>query len=186
MENKKSFTQLKNEVFNIEKAINRILWRFKNENIKVNESKIIINELDQKAVDFLVNWINQQKKDSLIENQLFVKVFCYTLYHEINFYKGDVKMGVKKLQEQLKLPIDYHYSKIHDTLNTNELINYLEKIGANTMHPLLRTDEQEIENINLFKKNNLELSKKILGTWSKENVYKSLNNTISEIINKFK
>ena len=66
--NRKSIQQIKNDVYNIEKAINRLSWRFKNENIKINESKIIINEADVKAVDFLIEWINQQKKETLKDN----------------------------------------------------------------------------------------------------------------------
>lgn len=45
MQNSKTYTKIKNETFTIEKALNRLQWRFKNENVKVNESKITINEL---------------------------------------------------------------------------------------------------------------------------------------------
>ena len=38
----------------------------------------------------------------------------------------------------------------------------------------------------LIKQNEKELSKILKGLWSKEKIYKNLNNTISETINKFK
>ena len=37
---------------NIETALNRLNWRFKNSQIKIGESKIIINQTDIDAVDF--------------------------------------------------------------------------------------------------------------------------------------
>lgn len=63
-------------------------WRFKNENVKINESKIVINELDQKAVDFLTDWIERQKIESLQQNMLFAKLFTYSLLNEIEFLQG--------------------------------------------------------------------------------------------------
>jgi hypothetical protein len=186
MENRKTIQQLKNEVYNIEKAINRLSWRFKNNNIKVNESKIIINEADVLAVDFLVNWINQQKQETLKGNLLFAKLFCYAFHNELTFYNGDAKLAQQKIVEQLKIPIGYHYDKIHDTLNMLELNNYMKQIGVIQKHPLTRNDEENKKNAELFKINNKEIVKKIMGTWSVENVYKSLNNTITECINRFK
>lgn len=184
--NRKSIQQIKNDVYNIEKAINRLSWRFKNENIKINESKIIINEADVKAVDFLIEWINQQKKETLKDNYLFAKLFCYAFNNELIYYNGDAKLSQQKLIEQLKIPVEYHYDTIHNTLNMFELNNYMEQIGVVQKHPLTRNADEEKKNAELFKNNNKEIVKKIMGTWSIENVYKSLNNTITECINRFK
>lgn len=186
MNNRKSIQQQKNEVYNIEKAINRLSWRFKNENVKINESKIIINEADVKAVEFLVDWINQQKKETLKENLLFAKIFCYAFKNELIFYKGDPKLSQTKIVEQLKIPIEYHYDTIHNILNSFELNRYMEEIGVIQKHPLTRSDEENKKNAELFKANNEQIIKKIMGTWSIQNVYKSLNNTITECINRFK
>ena len=41
--------QTKNNAQNIESALNRLVWRFKNQNVKINESKIIVNEKDEKV-----------------------------------------------------------------------------------------------------------------------------------------
>lgn len=176
----------KQKPVNFESSFNRLVWRFKNSNVKVNESKFVINDNDIESVDFLINWINNQKNETLKENAMFAKLVCYCLKHEINFYKGDVKMAVKKIEEQLKIPIQYHYSEIHETLNRHELINYMDEIGVVTKHPLLRTESENIANAKIFKENNPEITKKIFGTWSVDNVYKSLNNTITELINKYK
>ena len=197
--NKKSIQQLKNEVYNIEKAINRLSWRFKNDNIKVGESKIIINDLDVKAVDFLIKWVNQQKQETLKENLLFAKIYTYALRNEIEFYK-DVEFANNKLKEEINRPIDYHYKNIADDLNRLELTKYFISKGVITDH---------IKNINLFDENgkltekgkkqeeeqntiiksisNLpETIKYVKGVWNIGSVYKSLNNTITECINRYK
>lgn len=175
----------------IEKAINRINWRFKNENIKINESKIIINELDIEAVEFLVNWVNQQKKETLMDNLLFAKIYCYCLSHEIEFYK-DIKFSTNKLNDELIKPIEHHYLKICDDLNKLELDNFCKEVGIINDHleriNLKQTGNEEklkIQN-EIVTKNKSKLKSLILGLWSVDSVYKSLNNTITELINKHK
>jgi hypothetical protein len=171
---------------NIEQAQNRIKWRFNNENVKLGESKIVINEIDQQAVNIILNWITQQKKETLKENLLFAKIFSYALYNEILYFKGDVKHSNRKLKQELEKPIEHHYNKIHDCLNMFELQNYMEQIGVNQTHPHFRNEEEEINDKEIFIKNNEEIVKKIFGTWTLENVYKSLNNTITDYIHNFK
>ena len=49
----------------------------------------------------------------------------------------------------------------------------------------LNKKDEELQK-ELINKNKVKLSEILKGIWSKEKVYKSLNNTISETINKFK
>lgn len=177
----------KQKTMNIENAINRLKWRFKNPQIKIGESKIIINETDIESVDFILNWIDVQKKETINENQLFAKMFTYALSHEIEFYK-DVSFASAKLQQELLKPIDVHYDKIHKTLNRIELNNCLQSIGIVTDHieSLGFTEIKEQEQKELIKNNQLEIKKYTLGLWDLKSVYKSLNNTITECINKYK
>jgi len=172
---------------NIENAINRLQWRFKNNNIKVNESKIIINQTDIEAVDFLIIWVNKQKEETLKENLLFAKMYCYCLANEIEFYK-DIKFATNKLNDELIKSIDIHYLKISNELNRIELNNFCSSVGIVTDHfeKSLMTDIQETEQQTKIKTNQLQLQKFVLGTWSVESVYKALNNTITELINKHK
>ena len=197
MENSKTYQKIKNETFNIEKAINRISWRFKNENVKVGESKIVINELDIKAVEFLIEWINNQKQQSLVENLLFGKLYTYALSNEIEFYK-DVNYANRKLQEVLNAPIEQHYNTIVKELNRLEYNKFCHSVGIVTDHiqsinifdengkltekGKLQQEEQE----RLIKQHQKELQKFIVGVWSESEVYKNLNNQITECINKYK
>ena len=176
---------------NIQKALNRITWRFKNPQIKINESKITINEEDINAIDFLINWIDQQKKETINHNQLFAKLYCYALSNEIEFYK-DVRFANKKLQEKLNEPIENHYDKIVSDLNRLELTKYMQSKGIMTDHieSLLLTESQQQEQDELkakiLKENTKEVQSYVLGFFKSENVYKSINNQITECINRFK
>lgn len=184
MENK---NQLQKKTMNIETSINRISWRFKNSNIKVNESKIIINNTDIEAVDFLVNWVNNQKQQSLLENLLFAKIYTYALSNELEFYK-EISYANRKLQDALRLPIEHHYDTITKELNRIEYNKFCHSVGIITDHmeKMGLNTKQEDEQQALIKKHQKELQKFILGVWSQEEVYKSLNNQITECVNKFK
>lgn len=171
----------------IETAINRISWRFKNEKIKVNESKIIINEKDIEAVDFLIDWINRQKQQELMENILFAKIFTYAFTNEIIYLNGNAQEALQHLQNIAKQPIQTHYDKFHKFLNVFECNKYLESLNIeNDKHPALRTDEETKEIGYKLKNNEKEFLEKVNGTWSIDQVYKSLNNTITEFINRYK
>jgi hypothetical protein len=187
MQNSKTYTKIKSETFNIEKAINRLQWRFKNENVKVGESKIIINELDQKAVDFLIEWINNQKLENLNQNLLFAKLYTYSLINEIEFYK-DVEFANKKINEVCKTDIQQLYDEVYRKLNNLEYLKFCKENGIITDHieKMTLNKEQEQKQKDLIKQNESKLKQILKGLWSKEKTYKSLNNTISETINKFK
>ena len=177
------------KIMNFENAINRINWRFTNENVKPNESKITINKDDIDSVKFLVNWINKQKQQTIKENELFAKLYCYALRNEIEFYK-DIKFANVKLQDELKKPIMYHYENIATDLNNLELTKYFQSLGLITDHMermlLNKKQEQEQKTILKSNSNSLDMIKYVKGIWSKENVFKALNNSISECVNKFK
>lgn len=170
----KALQKIKNETFTIEKALSRIVWRFTNENVKINESKIIINELDQKAVKHIETVLNNYRSSSLNENELFAKLFCYAFKQELLFYNGNGKLAQKKLLEQLKMPLNQHYDEVHKKLNEIEVINFIKSI-----------EKQQNSSEVISSENQKELIKKINNTWQIDQVYKSLNKTISECLNRF-
>lgn len=183
----KTISKIKNETFTIEKAINRLQWRFKNENVKVNESKIVINELDQKSVDFLNEWVERQKIESLQQNLLFAKLFTYSLLNEIEFYK-DVEFANNKINEVCRMDIQQLYDEVYRKMNNLEYLKFCKENGIITDHieKMTLNKEQKEKQKELIKQNEKQLIEILKGLWSKEKIYKSLNNTISETINKFK
>ncbi len=172
---------------NIEDAINRISWRFKNESVKINESKIIINQKDIDSVNFLIDWINRQKQNELKDNLLFAKLFVYCFTNEIIYNQGNPQESLHKLQEIAKKPIEQHYNKFHEYLNMFEQTNYMKSIGIDfDKHPALMTSEEKNKEVKTLQEKQVEIIKKYKNLWSIEDVYRSLNNTITEFINKYK
>lgn len=187
MNNTSSTNKSSSKPMNIETALNRISWRFKNSNIKIGESKIIINQSDIEAVDFLTSWITNQKEKDLQENLLFAKLYCYALINELEFYK-DIKFANNKLQEILSSNINTQYESVANSLNRLELNKYLNSVGIVTDHleKMVITEAQEQKQQELIKTHQSTIAKYVLGVWNINSVYKSLNNTITECINKYK
>lgn len=185
MKNSKTLNKIKHETFNIEKAIERLKWRFTNENVKVNESKITINELDQKAVEFLINWINNQKKENIIQNELLAKFYTYALKQELTFYE-DIQFATNKLNTIASQPIERRYEEICETLNRIEYKLYCKELGIITDHldKLKLSDAELDKQKELIQKNEVSLKKYAFGKFEKSKIYRSLNNLISEVINK--
>ena len=169
---------------NIEKALNRLNWRFKNENIKVGESKIIINELDLQAVDFLNDWIIRQKEIVFKKNVLFAKLFCYAFKNEILYYSNP-KQSQTKICQELEKSIEDHYDSVLNTLNEVEYSIFLNDKGFPYKHPVLLTENEIIKRKELIKKFEQEIIILLKGKWTIDEVTKSLNNTITEILNRF-
>jgi hypothetical protein len=172
---------------NIEEALNRINWRFKNESVKINESKIIINQKDIEAVNFLIDWVNRQKQNEIKENILFAKLFVYNFTNEIIYNNGNPQDALHRLQEIAKKPIQQHYDKFHEYLNIFEQTNYMKSIGIDfDKHPALMSKEEKNKEAKLLNEKQIEIVKKIKNSWNLEEVYRSLNNTITEYFNRYK
>ena len=163
---------------NIEQSLNRINWRMTNE-------KFTPNEKDKEAVNFLSEWVNRQKSESIKENLLFAKIFCYAFKNEISIFNCP-KIASRKIQEKLDLPIEHHYNEIHSLLNSIALEDFKNEIGWVNKPPVFRTEEDNEHNNQLLKTHNETLKKVATGTWTAKAVYSSLNNEITELINKYK
>lgn len=180
----KILQKIKNETFTIEKALNRMQWRFFNENVKVNETKIVINELDQKAISLIIETTENLLTKNINENILFAKIYCHALNIELLHFRN-IKLALQSLEHKLKLPIEFHYDRIADELNRIILTDYENEKQITNKHPYIRTDNEDNEMIDRIKESK-EYQIKILGFWKKEDVYKSLNKTINDIINRIK
>ena len=88
-------------------------------------------------------------------------------------------------QTNLKLPIEYHYEKIVFELNSQILEDYEGFLGLEKKHPLLRTKEED-EKIKELIRTDEKYSKLIMGFYEEKQIYKSLNNTITRMLNEIK
>lgn len=162
----------------IEKAFQRLSWRFSNGKFEPNDN-------DVQALKFIADWVNREKKETLHSQKLFQKMYVYCFFHELAFYK-DVHFAQKKLHEVLQLSVARHYSDFCKKLNSVELEKFKKSIGINPKHPVLLSPEENSNDEMLILEHAAELERYVQGVWDQEKVNTSLNNQISEAINKYK
>jgi hypothetical protein len=162
----------------IEKAFQRLSWRFTN-------GKFEPNQLDIDALKFVGEWINRQKEESLNIHTIFAKLFVYTFIHEIAFYK-DLEFAQKKINEILENTCENLYADFGKRLNSLELDKYRKSIGITDKHPILMTKEENAKEEEIIMTHAKELEKYVIGIWTQEKIEKSLNNNITEAINRYK
>ena len=77
---------MKNDMspFNVDKAIQRIAWRFSQE----KSFKPNANDVD--SLNCLIDWINRQRNETIKSNQLFGKLYIYFLNQQIKKYDTTV------------------------------------------------------------------------------------------------
>jgi hypothetical protein len=163
---------------NIEKAMQRIIWRLSNGTYTPNQN-------DVEAVTFLAEWINREKEKTIKENYIFAKLYVNQFIQEIEFYR-DIKFAQRNLNEMLQKPIISFYENFHDRLNFLELMKYSKKIGLNEKHPAFLNIEEIDADRQILKENEKTYIEYANGIWNYQTVEKSLNNQITEAINRYK
>lgn len=135
------------------------------------------------AVNTLVDWINNQKKSYLENHKLFAKV--YILYFgQLLMHYRDITFAQKELHKSLSHSVPHHAEWFRIHLNTLENDLFSKSIGLSQKHPMLKTEEETEKDKVLIKENEKEFIRHI-NKWSSDKVIESLNNQISEAINKF-
>jgi hypothetical protein len=156
----------------IEKAFEWLFKRFKTQTIRPCT-------FDVDCLKFLAEWANREKEKNKQENILFAKLFCHVFSQEIQHFK-DINFAQKAMHDILSLPLELHYKKFTQKLNDFEFNQYLKSIGINPeeMHfSENEADKEKLKNAKDFFDN--------LNKWTLEKVTKSLNNQISESINRY-
>jgi DNA integrity scanning protein DisA with diadenylate cyclase activity len=156
----------------IEKAFEWLFKRFKTQTIKPCT-------FDIDCLKFLAEWANREKEKNKQENILFAKLFCYVFIQEIQHFK-DINFAQKSMHDILNLPLELHYQKFAQKLNDFEFNQYLKSIGINSEAILFsenEADKEKLKNAKYFFEN--------LNKWDLEKVTKSLNNQITESINRY-
>lgn len=157
----------------IEKTFEWLFKRFQNTTIKPCT-------FDIECLTFLAEWVNREKSKVIRENELFAKLYCHVFIQEIKFYK-DFEFAQHSMAKILKLPIESHYNLFAQRLNDHELSLYFTSLGIDTEKSIF------VDNSEDLKKAEKEAFMKFAsGKWNEDRVYKSLNNQISESLNRFK
>lgn len=108
--------------YNIEKAIQRIAWRF------TTDKSFKPNENDIDSVNCLIDWINRQTSETIKNNQLFAKLYIYHLNQSIRYFQTTVFEDIpqKDLSKLLDLPLKNFYIAFHKELHSNLISKVVE------------------------------------------------------------
>lgn len=146
--------------YNLDKAINRIAWRF------THDKAFKPNENDIDSVNCLIDWINRQRSESVKNNQLFAKLYIYFLNQGIRYYESTVFDDIpkKELSNILNLPLANFYTAFHKEIHSNQIIKITDKFKEDGLQIELKEFEEK---------------------YSLEFVTEQLNTMINECLNRF-
>ena len=103
----------------LNKAIERLSWRFGEcDNIKPNQT-------DLNALNEVIEYIADSKKELLSQNLLFAKLYIAVYKRTMEHYDSDVLDPIpqKELHRFLSKPIEWHYENFTEFLNQKEWLS---------------------------------------------------------------
>ena len=114
---------------NLNKAVNRFQYRFSKDD-KGEFRNFKPNSQDVEAINCILTWINNQKKDVIEKNNLFAKLLVYQYTQNIRHYEttvlSDLNLAQKDLCKVLDYPLKNIYRSFYNDLHNNQL-NQLNK-----------------------------------------------------------
>lgn len=161
-----------NSKLTIEKAMNRLFWRFGNGQFKPNQS-------DLDALTFMAEWINREKERELIENTIFGKIYTYCFMREIEVTQ-ELRHSQETLHSILKEPLDKQYDVFLKKLNYIECNKFRKSLGLTDFMNNIAEEDR------IIRENKEDFEKYFMGVWNKEQITQALNNQITEAINRYK
>jgi hypothetical protein len=134
---------------------------------------------DVNALKLISNSIDEQDKSIANDNLLFAKLLSIQLRQNLEHY-GSMEVALKKIDDELKRPLNYHSQILHTTFNHVEFDSYLKSIGININFVHSKADAKNNDDIII--KQQKEIAKKFIKDWSFEAVEKSFYKTANQII----
>ena len=148
------------------KNIKRIFNAFKRSKDK------IYNE-DIEALKQLNESVDNNSESYTKDNLLFAKLLCIQIRLNLEYYK-DIKMAIKKSNDDLKMPLNGHLQYLTISLNNIENVKYFKSIGID-----FDSYKNENEIIKLHQKQIIE---KLQKCWNLETVEKSFYNFANDFL----
>lgn len=152
----------------LKKAVGKLKWRFRKDD-KNNFKSFTPNQNDVEALNCIMNWINNQKKETLNDNKLFAKLYIYHLTMNIRHFETTVLEPIpqKDLSKILSYPLEHFYKSFEMDLYNNQLNGLLEATD----------DIEQLEIIQSYIEQN--------DLYPREHIAMQLNHMITEALNRF-
>lgn len=171
----------------VEKAIQRIEWRF-----FLSSNIIFINENDLRAVSTLLDFIRSERKNTVLTNSAFSKLYVAHLNYLVKHYKSGVTdpLVFKKLHYIISRPLDYSIQELVDTLNGLEQNEFLKRCGCiETIHPKMQNPREKEQALNKLQ-DLLKIDsnrKKFFGkSWNFDEIKNGLEKQINYVIDDYR
>lgn len=158
-------------------SIDRLYWRLKNGSWKPNQT-------DVDAVNELVTYVNNSKKQDIKENILFTKMYVMMLTIYTDKYK-DPNFAQVQLHKQLKRKTLQHYENFHNVINTIEFEKFCDilNIEVDYLKPL--NEETQKQQGEIIAENQTAFIRHVKGLWDFDAIRIKLNDQVSEAFNKY-
>lgn len=149
----------------LDEAINRWVWRLKKSSKENTPFKP--NEVDLEAFNYIVVWINSEKKKNVLKHNLFAKLYILKLVDTIRKNESDILENLcqKEVSRILDTPLPKFVEAFQHDLYQNQIKRILERVSNQGLEVL--TEES------------------IKQRYDYEYISNKLSNMISEALNKF-
>ena len=150
-------------MINLKTAVSRFQFRF-SKNDKGEFRNFKPNSDDVEAINCILTWINNQKKDVVAKNNLFAKLLVYQYTQNIRYHEttvlSDFNLAQVELCKILEYPLESIYKGFYNDLHNNQL-NRLVKYenvnkGIDVKVAEIRSGKLGVENFLLSKHGGLE------------------------------
>ena len=152
----------------IKKAAEKLIWRLKPNNN--GEYKTFTpNKNDVDSLNCLLQWVNNQKKETFDNNHLFAKLYIYHLTMNIRYFETTILDPIPQedLSRILDTPIRHFYKAFEEDLYNNQLTRLLKKGGSEEQDKIIK---DYIEQKNLY---------------TSEVIQAQLSHMVTEALNRF-
>ena len=135
------------------------------------------NETDIEALNGVIEYYNAERKRTLVNNELFAKLFIGVFKGDLVKSKGNYQLVLNTLKMILKIDLHSHYDSFHRNINQIEFKKLCDYLGV----PEVITLEDDKKKDQIIEENK-ELLSKVLNHYSKEKVFDRLNNLMIDLI----
>ena len=166
----------------LKKALDRLAWRFTSGN------SFTPNVNDIEAFNNVIEWVNNQKSETINNNQLFAKLFIYFFNQKIKETRTTVfdDEAQKELSKILNTPLNLFYEAFKVSLQENMREYIYEKNGIDVKHPYLKDEtEKEEDRLKIQNMKEKDFNRIIYDVYTIEEVTNQLDEMISEALNRF-
>lgn len=169
----------------INKAVNRLEWRFK------NTWRQSLKEDDIHALNKIIEFIEDKHKKQIQDYHLFAKLYIMVYAQFLEKYNATVfdKIPVKELSRYLDQPLENIIQRFTDKLNESELYELFNEVGIEQKHPVLVGEEQKNKETDLLIEtiNSDENLRRLKGqVWDYETIKENIELQVNNAINTFK